>query len=108
VSETLARVKELVGRGDVRISAHGYDELAEDDIFAGDIIAGTAASVELEDYPDAAYGPSVLVLQRDFQGRPVHAVWGIPKDRKSPAVLITAYRPDPVRWNAEFTQRKKS
>ena len=32
-------------------------------------------------------------------------VWGIPKDKKNPAVLITAYRPDPEKWSDDFKRR---
>jgi hypothetical protein len=56
--------------------------------------------------PHKATG-SVLVLQRDRQGRPVHVVWGIPKGQDSPAVLITAYRPDPEKWKDGFSRRKQ-
>lgn len=107
MSDTLDRVKMLVSEGGIRISDHGYDELAGDGIFAGDAIAGCAAGVLIEDYPDAIRGPSVLVLQRDAVGQPIHTVWGIPKGQGGPAVLITAYRPDPTRWSTDFTQRKK-
>jgi hypothetical protein len=71
----------LVGVGEVRISAHGYDELAEDDILAGEVIDGVEAAVLIEEYPTYAKGPCVLVLQRDGSGSPVHVVWGIPRAR---------------------------
>jgi hypothetical protein len=32
LSETLERVRALVGRGEVRISLHGYEELADDNL----------------------------------------------------------------------------
>jgi hypothetical protein len=47
-------------------------------------------------------------LQEDGQGRPIHVLWGIEKDRLGPAVVITAYRPDPSRWSSDLLERKRS
>jgi hypothetical protein len=38
MSETLRRVVDLVENGEVRISAHGYDEMAENGILTGEAI----------------------------------------------------------------------
>ena len=107
MSGTLERIKELVGFGEVKISDHGYDELAADDLFARDLVAGVLDAELLEDYPEFPKGPCVLVLQRDTEGNPVHAVWGIPKGETTPAVLVTAYRPDPAKWTDDFRSRRK-
>jgi hypothetical protein len=107
MSDTLRRIVDLVQRGEVRISAHGYDEMAEDGILAGEVIDGVAAAVVVEDYPEYSKGPSTLVLQRDRSGGPIHVVWGIPKGQTSPAVLVTAYRPDPARWTDDFLRRRQ-
>ena len=104
-SGTLARIKVLVANGQFLISDHGLDELAEDAIFGSEAVAGVADALVLEDYPEAFKGPSILVLQHDSDGRPLHVVWGIPKGRSSPAVLATAYRPNPQHWTAAFTRR---
>jgi len=104
--DILNRITELVATGDVMISAHGYDEMAEDGILAGDVIDGVKIAVIVATYPDYAKGPCVLVRQFDQSGSPVHVVWGIPKGRTSPAVLVTAYRPDPARWTDDFLRRK--
>jgi hypothetical protein len=106
MSETLRLVVDLVRREEVRVSAHGYDELAADGILAGEVIGGVQAAVVVEDYPTYAKGPCVLVRQFDRGGRPIHAVWGIAKGETSPAVLITAYRPDPARWTDDFLRRR--
>jgi hypothetical protein len=72
-----------------------------------DILDGVSAATVVEDYPTFGKGPAVLVLESDAQGKPVHVVWGIPKGHTSPAVLVTAYRPDPGTWSADFLRRRK-
>ena len=78
MSETLRRVQALVLSGDYLISDHGFDELAKDDILPGEAITGIVAAIAVEDYPDRIRGPSILVLQHDNNGRPIHVLWGIP------------------------------
>ena len=107
MSETFRQVISLIQLGEVRISDHGYDELAADGIFARDVLAMVAEGAVVEDYPDYAKGPCVLVLQKDRHGEPMHVLWGIPKGASSPAVLITAYKPDPDRWEPGFMRRCK-
>lgn len=103
---TLKNIIDLSKNQDIRISEHGYDELANDDLTAREVVSGILDAVLLEDYPDYKKGASVLVLQKDKEGKPIHVVWGIPKGYESPAVLITAYRPDPKLWNNSFMERK--
>ncbi len=106
MSETLLRIRELVATGQVKISGHGYDELAADGLFADEVVAAVAEAVVVEDYPDFPKGPCVLVLHKNAAGEPVHVVWGIPKNAAAPAVVVTAYRPDPKRWSQDFLRRR--
>ena len=106
MSKTLSAVISLVARRDVRISSHGYDELAADNIFVREVISSVADAQLVEDYPDYPKGPCVLVLQRDRKGTPIHVIWGIPKGATAPAVLVTAYRPDRKLWARDFLRRK--
>jgi hypothetical protein len=106
MDKTFQQIIGLISRGEVQISAHGYEELAEDNIFAQDAVTGVVDGILVESYPTFHKGPSILLLQQDRNGYPIHVVWGIPKGKASPAVLVTAYRPDPERWSNNFTRRK--
>ena len=107
MSATFQSILNLIAAKDVRISEHGYDELAEDDLTVTEILQSVANATVVEEYPDYPKGPSVLVLQFDREGQPIHTVWGVPKGHQRPAVLVTAYRPDPSRWNSSFMERRK-
>jgi hypothetical protein len=107
MSETLNDIQRLVAEGELLISEHGYDELAADDLTVDEVIAGVEQSTVIEDYPEYHKGPAVLVLQADRTGEPVHVVWGISRGSAGPAVLVTAYRPDPDRWTEDFRRRRR-
>ena len=81
--------------------------MAEDGILAGEVIDGVDGAVVVEDYPAYPKGPCALVLQRDRGGSPIHVVWGIPAGQDSPAVVVTAYRPDPAKWDETWRRRRK-
>jgi hypothetical protein len=107
VSKTFEKVIELIDKGEIRISNHGYDELAEDGLLVKDVMIGIKEGKVVEDYPNYPKGPSVLVLQHDKEGNFIHVVWGIPKGTSSPAVLVTAYKPNRSLWSDDFMERRK-
>jgi hypothetical protein len=74
VSDTLHRVRLLVGRGEYVVSQHGARELVGREIVLDDLVSSLDEAAVVEDYPDAWKGPCVLVLQRDREQRPVHAL----------------------------------
>ena len=106
MSEFLERIRALISAGEVRISDHGYDELAEDQLTAREVVAGVQEAVIVEEYPNYPKGPSALLVQKDQVGEPIHVVWGIPRGHDKPAVLVTAYRPAPERWEESFIKRR--
>ena len=73
---------------------------------AREVLGGVVNAELVEEYPDYPKGPCVLMLQKDKTGLPIHVVWGIPRGHDKPAVLITAYRPDPERWDESFMKRR--
>jgi hypothetical protein len=78
LSQTLAIVQGLLKRGEYLVSRHGYRELAADDILLDEVLAGIGSAVVVEDYPDSRKEPSVLVMQRDRSGQPIHVMLGVP------------------------------
>jgi hypothetical protein len=107
VSALLDRIRELVSAGQYRVSGHAYEKLEKHDILPTVIMNRLKNAIVVENYPDANRGPTILVLVRDGDGSPIHAVWGIPKQVPDIAVMITAYRPDPALWTSDFLTRTK-
>ena len=107
MSELLSNIQKLVARGSVRVSAHGFEQLAEDDILFSELLESLVKARWIEEYQDYHKGPCVLVLQFTGAHEPVHALWGIARNAPDDATLITAYRPDPARWTADFLRRRR-
>ena len=105
MSGTFEKIIELVQRGEIVVSAHGRENLRERGLTVATLVRTLSRGEVVEDYPEYYAGPSVLVLQRGSDDVQIHALWGIEKGTSGPAVLITAYRPDPVRWSADFRRR---
>jgi hypothetical protein len=106
VSDVLDRVRRLIVSGKVRASRHGYQELEKDKLFYEDILLSIDTAVVVEQYPDYAKGPCVLVRQTVDIATPVHVLRGIAAGTEEPAVLVTAYRPDPAQWDEDYLRRK--
>ena len=81
MSDLLANIQRLILRGQVNISDHGYDEIAEDGLFVRGLVSSAKKAIIVEEYPDYTKGPCILVFQEDREGQPVHVVWGFQKER---------------------------
>ncbi len=105
MSKLYNKLYKLIDEGDILISEHGYTELAEDCLTIKESINGIKNATIVEEYLEYPKGPCLLLLQKGACGNPIHAVWGIPINQDKPAVLITAYKPNPLRWDKSFTRR---
>ena len=106
MNDFLDTVCNLIRTGSVRISEHGYDELGKDELSVKELLDGVENASVVEEYPDFPKGKCILLLQSDKQGNPIHVLWGIPKGYEKPVVLVTAYRPDPERWDPSYLHRR--
>lgn len=106
MTDFLKKIIGLVAKRDVIVSSHGYEELFNDDIQIRDILQNMDSAEGIEYYPEYLKGPCILVLVFGKEDKPLHVVWGIPNGYESPAVLVTAYRPDPLKWT-DHRRRKK-
>jgi len=74
MSQTFERIQKLIELGETLVSAHSYDELAQDNIMVREILDGVSRAIVVEDYPNYAKGHCTLVLQKDRQGNIIHVV----------------------------------
>lgn len=80
--------------------------MQEDGIYPVALLKSLHTAIVVEDYPDAWKGPTVLLLH-EFEGMKFHAIWGLSKSSPDVASVVTAYLPDPRKWNPDFTMRLK-
>lgn len=100
------RIRDLVRAGAVRASDHAYGRLQQKDISYRALVASLGSAEALERYPEYRHGPCFLARHLLADGRIAHAVWGLPRDADTPAVLITAYWPDGDEWDRESRTRR--
>lgn len=60
----------------------------------------------IEAYPEDKPYPSCLILGRTGEQRPIHIVCA-PVEAEERLIIITAYQPDPARWETDFRRRKR-
>ena len=80
-------------------------------MFEGGISSGNVRKVledgeTIEDYPEDRPYPSRLVFGRAGE-RPLHVVAAY-NALEDEAIVITAYEPDPERWEPDFKRRRKA
>ena len=83
---------------------HALQRMFERNISVKSVTEAIRSGTMIEDYTSEMSEPSQLIL--GFQGkRPIHVV--ISENLKAnEETIITAYLPDPGKWNKDFTRRR--
>lgn len=102
----LEQIQALVAAGRWDASEHGGTRRDERGLGDADLIHGVANATVVESYPDDDEGPSLLTLQHDRNGHPLHVVWGFDSDTGD-ALVITTYYPGLDRWEPGFMTRRR-
>jgi hypothetical protein len=102
----VTKVRRLAKSGALRASDHAYGRLAEKAISYRYLVASLDEAEMLEQYPDYRHGPCFLARHAFDNGQIAHAVWGLPRNSETIAVLVTAYWPDEHEWDDEFRIRR--
>ncbi len=101
----LENIRRLAATDAVRVTQHALQEMAEDDVVLGDVLAAIRSGEILENYADHRRGPCCLLLGYTHEGRPLHVVC----TTIQPAlVLITVYEPQPPKWVTPTQRRSRT
>lgn len=95
---------ELCNNRAIKWTAHVLTRLQERNINPSDIKHCLGTGRIIEQYPDDYPYPSCLVLGSTKAGAALHVVIGVGEGF---LWLITAYYPDPDKWNDDFSIRKE-
>ena len=106
MSSTFEAVRAAISNGAIQVSRHAVRELEADDLLLDEVLDTILNGELIEDYPEALRGPCCLVGGLLQTQEWVHTVWGWDSE-SGIAVLITAYRPDPQKWEGDFRTRRR-
>lgn len=87
-----------------QMTQHAETRRRQRGISVPDIKTAIQGGKIIEDYPDDYPFPSCLILGPTEAGDPLHVVCGAGNGE---LYVITAYHPDPDKWEADWTTRKE-
>lgn len=99
------QIRAKVEHGQFEYSQHALDQSIRRRIDVSDLREAMSASELVEDYPDAKYGPSCLLLGFTVAGRPLHVHCS--HASRELVKIITLYEPSPAVW-LDFKHRRSS
>jgi heterodisulfide reductase subunit C len=97
-------IRQKVADEKFEFSKHAADQSLLRQIQVQEVREAIASGQVIEDYPDDKYGASCLICGWTEAQRPIHIQCSYPS--RSIVKIITLYKPDPQRWNDDFTQRR--
>ncbi len=100
----LDEIKQKISDGNYYIAFTHTEKLRKRKIDIAQVEKAISTGEIIESYPDDPRGPSCLIMGH-FEGeRPLHVVCGKVQEQ---IIIITAYEPDSVEWEADFRTRRK-
>ncbi len=87
----------------VFVTAHAAERFRQRGIKAKDIRNAVKTGTIIEQYTDDYPYPSCLLLGLSVELNPIHVVMS---DEGNASRIITAYFPDPAKWDADLKTRK--
>ena len=79
------------------ITNHADEEAQDDQLDFDDIFYSVHNGEIIEDYPTNQPHPRCLIYGTSINGEPIHSIWDYNANNEQ-AILVTVYRPDPIRW----------
>lgn len=103
VDITIDILRSLCNDETIFMTQHMYNRCRERGIKYDDIKSAIMSGEIIEQYPDDFPYPSCLTLGITMVGRYLHVVCGVSEEQ---IWIVTAYYPDPDKWETNFKMRK--
>lgn len=100
----IEKLRTLCHDNTIAMTQHALLRIAERGISLDDIQNGILTGRIIEEYPEDYPFPSCLILGEATTKRPMHVVASSDGEFLH---IITAYFPDPIRWESDFATRKE-
>ncbi len=100
----LENIRRLAATDALRVTRHAQQEMVEDEVILGDVLAVIRSGKILENYAKHRRGPCCLLLGYTPEGRPLHVVC---TTIQPVLVLITVYHPRPPKWITPTQRRSR-
>ncbi len=100
----LENIKKQAKNENLRLTQHGQQEMAKEDVKLSDLFEAIATSEILENYPEHQRGSCCLIYGTTKKGKNLHMVC---TTSLTTLIVITVYIPKPPKWRTP-TQRRKT